>query len=123
MQDFPEAPEDILAMLKSLKPDKRQDFIEPKMDSGHVKRRPRSTPYTVLVGPVTVDDHSKGILEDFLASGPFLMPNPEGDGQWIVVHHRDPRPRSSQFKDTPPGVSSSRWSYEYEVVLHKIRAV
>jgi hypothetical protein len=60
---WPDQLHDILATLRL---ETHQDWGEFPTDSGHVKRRPKTTPYSVLTGVVRVNEATKRALDAFV---------------------------------------------------------
>jgi hypothetical protein len=59
-------PEQLRDILAALALETRQDWHEFRTDSGHVKRRAKTTPYPVLTGMVRVDEATKRALDAFV---------------------------------------------------------
>lgn len=83
-------PDGIAWIVKELKPDAHREMIETRMESGHVKRRPRHTaPIPILRGTVTVNAAEKAALW-------AVMPN-AGDGPVEITHPRTGAPGYISF--------------------------
>jgi len=95
LEDAPAWPGDLAHVLAQLTPDTFQPMIETRMDSGHVRRRPRTSPIPVLQGTVRLDGAAADLLERFalhIGTGLIRLPSPHGlaqlrldwgDGQWL----------------------------------------
>ena len=109
-----EWPKGLSHVLDRLERSMHQEFTTTKMDSGHVRRRPTTTPFPVFQGTVALREAEKAALDQFFEARVgrhFSFKNPCTEATVYATFMRAPFVRSTQL------VVGSDTTYEVELVL------
>lgn len=91
-----------------------QEFLETRTDSGHVRRRPKTSPFPVFKGTVVLNESPKVALDQFFqlnAGRHFAFSNPRTGATAYATFSKAPFVRSTRI------VVGAGTTYEIELVL------
>ena len=109
-----EWPKVLSHVLDGLERTTHQEFTETKMDSGHVHRRPKSSPFPVFKGTVVLSEAEKSALDQFCKASVgrhFSFSNPRTGATVYATLMQVPFVRSTHI------VVGAETTYKVELVV------